>query len=31
MKQSWKRKFVTIAVGQMFSLVGSSAVQFALI
>ena len=31
MNRSWKRKFVTIAVGQMFSLIGSSAVQFALI
>ena len=28
---NWKRKFGTIAVGQMFSLIGSSAVQFALI
>ena len=31
MNRNWKRKFVTIAVGQMFSLIGSSAVQFALI
>lgn len=27
----WKRKFFTIAIGQMFSLIGSSAVQFVLI
>ena len=31
MKQNWKRKFFTIAAGQMASLIGSSAVQFALI
>lgn len=31
MNRSWKRDFFTIAVGQMVSLVGSSAVQFALI
>lgn len=31
MNQSWKRKFFTIAIGQMASLLGSSAVQFALI
>lgn len=31
MKQSWKQKFLTIAIGQTASLVGSSAVQFALI
>lgn len=29
--KSWKTKFFTIAIGQMVSLVGSSAVQFALI
>lgn len=28
---SWKRKFFTIAIGQMASLIGSAAVQFALI
>ena len=31
MEQSWKRKFLTISMGQMASLVGSSAVQFSLI
>lgn len=31
MMQSWQRKFFTIAIGQMASLIGSSAVQFALI
>ena len=31
MNRSWKAKFFTIAIGQMFSLVGSAAVQFALI
>ncbi len=31
MKHSWKQKFLTIAVGQAASLIGSSAVQFALI
>lgn len=31
MEQSWKRKFLTISIGQMASLVGSSAVQFSLI
>ena len=31
MKQSWKRKFFTISAGQAASLIGSSAVQFALI
>ena len=27
----WKQKFMTVAIGQTVSLVGSSAVQFALI
>lgn len=31
MKKSWKRKFLTISIGQMASLIGSSAVQFSLI
>ncbi len=31
MNKTWKRKFFTIAIGQMASLIGSSAVQFALI
>lgn len=31
MNQTWKRKFLTIAIGQTASLIGSSAVQFALI
>ena len=31
MKQSWKRKFLTISIGQMASLIGSAAVQFSLI
>lgn len=31
MQQSWKRKFRTISIGQIASLIGSSAVQFALI
>ena len=31
MEQSWKRKFLTISIGQMISLIGSSAVQFSLI
>lgn len=31
MNQTWKRKFFTIILGQMASLIGSSAVQFALI
>lgn len=31
MRQSWKRKFWIISVGQIASLIGSSAVQFALI
>lgn len=31
MEQTWKRKFFTIAAGQAVSLIGSSAVQFALI
>lgn len=31
LEQNWKRKFIVIAVGQMFSLIGSSAVEFALI
>lgn len=30
-KQKWKQKFFTIAIGQTCSLIGSSAVQFALI
>lgn len=28
---SWKRSFLTIVIGQTFSLIGSSAAQFALI
>ena len=31
MQQSWKRKFWIISIGQIASLIGSSAVQFALI
>ena len=31
MEPSWKQKFFIIAGGQMISLIGSSAVQFALI
>ncbi|MDD3193270.1 MAG: MFS transporter [Oscillospiraceae bacterium] len=31
MEQKWKQKFLTIATGQAVSLIGSSAVQFALI
>ena len=31
LNKNWKTKFFTIAIGQMVSLVGSSAVQFALI
>ena len=31
MTQSWKRKFFAVASGQTVSLIGSSAVQFALI
>ena len=31
MQQSWKRKFFVISIGQIVSLIGSSAVQFALI
>lgn len=31
LNQTWKRKFFTIAIGQAVSLIGSSAVQFALI
>ena len=31
MTQSWKTKFLAVASGQMVSLIGSSAVQFALI
>ena len=31
MEGHWKRKFFTVAIGQMASLIGSSAVQFALI
>ena len=31
MNKSWKQKFLTISIGQMASLIGSSAVQFSLI
>ena len=31
MNKSWKPKFLTISIGQMASLIGSSAVQFSLI
>ena len=28
---SWKKKFITLSIGQMFSIIGSSAAQFAII
>lgn len=31
MKQSWKRQFITIFAGQAFSVLGSAAVQFAIV
>jgi len=29
--ESWKRKFITLSIGQIFSIIGSSAAQFAII